>query len=527
MLSECSPLDPKLIQSGHGPGPEAATPKLMSLLLLGDLNDYIQPTVGCVKPPEAGPKDPGALDKPVEINLNDCLACSGCITSAETVLVANQTHHQIYQFCQENAQRPAGERRLLFVSICAATRTALAQRHGLLPGSVHRRLMTFFKEHFDAAAVVDTTFASFIALKEAAEEFLEHHRGGESHRLPRLSSECPGWICYAEKRQPKLLPQICTVRSPQQIIGVLAKSYLLEAGLQRRAQRSLRRSDVFHVSVMSCYDKKLEASRDDFRDADGIRDVDCVITTGELLVMLQDQVQGRLADIPEAEVSASDPFRAWNTLYTPAGYYGGSGGSYLFYIMRVAAQRLFAIELPVNILADARIRVHHHRGNLDYTEYTLVRHPERGDAAAAAAATAAVSASPQPPLLRFAAIAGFRNIQTFVQKCKNHRLDYDYVEVMACPGACLFGGGQPPPGEEGGGEHLDKNQFRIEMEQLYLTHQIEGVEAALEELDKIYEWLEQEGPPDEMAVPRRSLLRTLYHPLESSTRKKPLINVQW
>lgn len=123
----------------------------------------------------------------------------------------------------------------------------------------------------------------------------------------------------------------------------------------------------------------------------------------------------------------------------------------------------------------------------------------------------------EPPLLRFAAIAGFRNIQTLVHKCKSKRVDYDYVEVMACPGACLFGGGQPSLGDDG--KFSDKNQLRGEMEKLYLIHQGGEPSLALAEVATIYEWIAE----DERS--RKPLLHTSYRPLESV--KKPLIRVQW
>jgi iron only hydrogenase large subunit-like protein len=94
-----------------------------------------------------------------------------------------------------------------------------------------------------------------------------------------LASACPGWICYAEKTHPALIPLISTTKSPQQIMGAIVKSYI---------PRKLGITDgIFHASVMPCFDKKLEASRDDFI-VDGERDVDCVVGTAEIDGLLKE-----------------------------------------------------------------------------------------------------------------------------------------------------------------------------------------------------------------------------------------------
>ena len=95
----------------------------------------------------------------------------------------------------------------------------------------------------------------------------------------------------------------------------------------------------------------------------------------------------------------------------------------MYFILQYAAKELFSIDLPSDIGKDPRVTIQHHR-NIDYNEYLLT--DDHGVV-----------------LLRFAAVYGFRNIQTFVQKAKQNKIDYHFVELMACPGACLFGGGQP------------------------------------------------------------------------------------
>ena len=267
----------------------------MTSLLLGDLNDYIQPSVACIKPSTTASTSSTAIDSstlpaPIVVNLKDCLACSGCITSAETVLVTQQTHQQLYDVLTSNIALSAERRRKVIVSVGAATQTALAGHYGLKAVDVWGKLVYFFKNVLGADELIDTTFTANFALRTAALEFVKRYRSSitdsNSVMRPMLSSECPGWICYAEKKLPAMLPQICTVRSPQQILGALVKSYLVEQYQRREPNRIFGRDDIFHVSIQPCYDKKLEASRVEFQH-DEIRDVDCVIATTELISMIE------------------------------------------------------------------------------------------------------------------------------------------------------------------------------------------------------------------------------------------------
>ncbi len=125
-----------------------------------------------------------------------------------------------------------------------------------------------------AEYVFDTTFARDFSLHESQREFVERFKTSSKH-LPLLSSSCPGFICYAEKTHGSfILPYISDVKSPQQIMGSLIKEYL--------AKKLDVTPDVFyHVSVMPCFDKKLEASRKEFyNEFHQTRDVDCVLSTG-------------------------------------------------------------------------------------------------------------------------------------------------------------------------------------------------------------------------------------------------------
>lgn len=318
-----------------------------------------------------------------------------------------------------------------------------------------------------------------------------------------LASACPGWICYAEKTHGELLPFISKTKSPQQVAGTLLKRWYssripIAASEDYTAPNgdmtaSHPASSVYHVTIMPCYDKKLEASRPDFYDELlGTKDVDCVITTGELdRLMIEEGFDIRQPVPDEAEGSNGSQRPA--ILPSLLDHPGSASGSYLFQLMSACwAQRLQ--EHPSDQPPTLDLKVIR---TSDYTEYTL-------------RAPAVDPSTPSGPILfRGAHCYGFRNLQNLVRKVQRQtgvrgkksgsaasRINgqavggarrgglrgrgvarggmvkraavgasnangdaslaiqageeeeargYDYVEVMACPSGCVNGGGQIRP----------------------------------------------------------------------------------
>lgn len=227
----------------------------------------------------------------------------------------------------------------------------------------------------------------------------------------------PGWVCYAEKTHgADILPHISAVKSPQQAMGAIVKRYACSSlGLQPE--------DIYHVTVMPCYDKKLEASREDFvfsgevngeMDGPQMTEVDCVLTTTEVL----DLLATKSADFTALEEAPLDRLLAnVDESEQLFGVQGGSGG-YAECIFRYAASVLFGKE----VTGPLKFKV---LRNSDFQETSL----EIGG----------------KPVLQFACVYGFRNIQNLVRRIKSGKCEYHYVEIMACPSGCLNGGGQIKP----------------------------------------------------------------------------------
>ncbi|KAF3907601.1 hypothetical protein AA313_de0204214 [Arthrobotrys entomopaga] len=486
---------------------------MSAILSADDLNDFISPGVACIKPvetlpataPSENPYEVTTEDQvaateaklqAAQISLTDCLACSGCVTSAEAVLVSLQSHQEVLSVLdsdssasadagreissndgvekttlgdsevEDNAMMNPGKRKRVFVaSISPQTRASLAAAMGISAVSVGHmidRLLlesisTNGKRGFDY--VLDTAPLLSVCLHLAAKEveaslLNETATSGTSPKLPILTSECPGFVCYLEKTHPAVLPHLSRLKSPQALLGTLLKS-LLPKYLGGNV-------DVYHVAVMPCFDKKLEASRAELTDVawngespSPSRDVDCVITTRELL---------QLADSRDVNFStlSSRPLQSKPSLPIPnlqkflsnacspakerrVNIQEGTSGGYLVSIIQE-----LQLKHPGSSIFEKRGR------NSDVVEFVLL------------------SPDGETEILKMARFYGFRNIQNLVRKLKPAKLrmlpgsarkvaskvarvpipwsggsssgsEYCYAEVMACPGGCTNGGGQLRP----------------------------------------------------------------------------------
>uniref|UniRef100_A0A3B1IFP5 Nuclear prelamin A recognition factor-like n=1 Tax=Astyanax mexicanus TaxID=7994 RepID=A0A3B1IFP5_ASTMX len=414
-----------------------------------------------------------------KITLNDCLACSGCITSAESILITQQSHEELYRVLRLNQQSSGGEQKVVVVvSVSPQSRASLAARYGLSSSETARRLTAFFK-NLGVQYVFDTGFSRTFSLLESQREFLERFARKEEDKkaLPMLASACPGWICYAEKTHGDfILPYISSTRSPQQMMGSLVKNFFAR-------QQGVEPQKIYHVTVMPCYDKKLEASRPDFYlNEFETREVDCVITSGEVLKMLEEEGVS-LNDVEPAPLDTMFSSVCGEELLCHAG--SGSGG-YLHHVYTHAAKQLFGME--VGELTYKTLK------NKDFQEVTLEKDGT--------------------VLLRFAATYGFRNIQNLVQKLKRGKSPYHFVEVMACPSGCLNGGGQLKPVTE-----LSNKDLLQQVEDLYRAEQPSAPEEDTRVAELYHTWLESVG-----AESARQLLHTQYHAVEKSTNG---LTIKW
>ncbi|KAI6782228.1 Cytosolic Fe-S cluster assembly factor-like protein [Emericellopsis cladophorae] len=464
---------------------------MSAILSADDLNDFISPGVACIKPvetlPTAPPTQPSnetevILDgqhpaapqsnAPAEISLTDCLACSGCVTSAEAVLVSLQSHAEVLSlldsapalkvagpdatgnYAVEGLENP--DAKLFVASVSPQSRASLAAACGgksekqaghmleqLLSGPTGLPSGGKFNNGF--TWVFDTNVAREASLVLGADEVLETSKPGvAAPSKPILAASCPGWVCYAEKTHPHVLPNLSKVKSPQALMGTLLKTVLSR-------KLGIPPSRIWHLAVMPCFDKKLEASREELTDevwegsgepGRGVRDVDCVITSKEILMLAQSR-DTDFFTLPPTSVQAATregfPDGKLRDFLFPRRTAGntpesaGSSGGLLYHILQTKAAQLPGSSIQMN------------RGrNTDVVEYTITVNGET--------------------VFKAARYYGFRNIQNLVRRLKpakpsrmpggkpfgsarrptgkSSSLEYGYVEVMACPGGCTNGGGQ-------------------------------------------------------------------------------------
>lgn len=427
---------------------------------------------------------------PAQISLTDCLACSGCVTSAEAVLISLQSHTEVLNTLDALPEIPLttinnataladtetpGEGRIYVASVSPQVRASLAATYGISEREAGHMIDQFLRgpqglrsggKHGSGFTwVFDTNSMREAVLALTAEEVSESINPQESvttdgqefplPKRPILSSACPGWICYAEKTHPFVLPHLSRLKSPQALSGTFLKTVLSKS-------LGIPASRIWHLAVMPCFDKKLEASREELTDVswqpnsvnDGsatsqpVRDVDCVITTREILSLASSRGLA-LQNLPLQPVPASFsvpfPEQSLESLISSKSAVRQSletstSGGYLHHVLKTFQARNPGSELVTN------------RGrNSDVVEYVLT--------------------SPDgEPIMKAARYYGFRNIQNLVRKLKPARVsrlpgakpltasrrqpmsrnsnagnpgsDYSYVEVMACPGGCTNGGGQ-------------------------------------------------------------------------------------
>ncbi|MEW5866356.1 MAG: NADH-dependent [FeFe] hydrogenase, group A6 [Bacillota bacterium] len=287
---------------------------------------------------------------------------------------------------------------LVVVQVAPAVRAAVGEEFGLSPGTpVTGKLATALRRlGFDA--VFDTQFAADLTVMEEGHELLE--RVKSRGRLPLITSCSPGWVRYCEAFFPDFLGNLSTCKSPQQMMGALVKTYYA-----RKA--SVAPDKIFSVSVMPCTAKKSEAARPEMT-ASGLRDVDVALTTRELARMIK-AAGINLDDLPDGE------FDAPLGISTGAGaLFGVSGG---------------VMEAALRTVCDVAAKKA--PGGVEFTEVRGM-HGIR---------EAVLMVSGQE--LRVAVAHGLGNAGRLLQQIRDEKVSYHFIEVMACPGGCVEGGGQP------------------------------------------------------------------------------------
>lgn len=334
------------------------------------------------------------IASPFEALLDEtsCVSCGQCIVNCPTgALYEKDCTDKVWEALTDDSKH-------VIVQTAPAVRAAIAEEFGNPIGTDAEGKMVAALRRLGFDGVYDTDIAADLTIIEEANEFVERVQNGG--KLPMITSCSPGWIKFCEYNFPDLLDNLSTCKSPQQMFGALAKTWYAD-------KMGIDPKDIYVVSVMPCTAKKFEIGRED-EDAAGVPDVDVVITTRELARMI------KRAGI-NFNGLADEEFDLPLGSSTGAGVIFGATGGVMEAALRTAVETLTGEQL----------------GNLEFTEV-------RGTAGIKEASYEVGGLT-----VKVAVASGLANAKELMKKVRSGEADYQFIEIMACPGGCVNGGGQP------------------------------------------------------------------------------------
>lgn len=332
------------------------------------------------------------IGSPFDMGLGQtsCVSCGQCITVCPTGAIAEKDNvDDVFAALADSSKH-------VIVQTAPAVRAALGECFGMPLGTNVEGKMVAALRRLGFAKVFDTDFAADLTIMEEAHEFIDRLQNGG--KLPLITSCSPGWINYCEHYYPDMIENLSSCKSPQQMFGATAKTYYAQ-------KMGIDPKDIVMVSIMPCTAKKFEIGRED-QSAAGVPDVDYVLTTREL---------GRMINLASINFHRLPDEKFDEPLGISTGaavLFGATGG-----VMEAAL----------------RTAVHTLTGE-DVTDFTEVRGIE-----GIKEATYNVGGKQ----VRVAVASGLGNADELLTRVRSGEAEYDFIEIMGCPGGCVNGGGQP------------------------------------------------------------------------------------
>ncbi len=331
------------------------------------------------------------------LNKTDCVSCGQCVNACPCgALDYKRERGGVFQAINNTDK-------LVIGFVAPAVRSVISS-HFNIPFDQASPFIAGLLRQLGFDKVFDFAFAADLTIVEETTEFLK--RFTSNGILPHFTSCCPGWVNFVERRYPDFIPHLSSCKSPQQMMGATVKNHFPEW-----AKLNKKRDDLFVVSIVPCIAKKYEAARPEMAP-DGIRDVDAVLTTSELIEMLH------LARIDVKEINPSEYDEPYKQV-TGAGVLFGASGGVAEASLRMAVEKVTGKALT------------------DHLDFEAVRGFDGVKEA---------TVDMEGTKVRVAVISGLHNVEPIIEKIHaGVDVGYDLIEVMACPGGCICGAGHPVP----------------------------------------------------------------------------------
>lgn len=325
----------------------------------------------------------------------DCSLCGQCITHCPVGALRERND------IQKMFKALADPEMVTMVQIAPAVRTAWGEALGLYKEeSTMGKLISALRQ-IGVDYIFDTNYAADLTIMEEGSEFLERFKNRGSYEWPMFTSCCPGWLRFVKSQYPELIPNLSTAKSPQQMFGAMSKTYIAQ-------KLGIDPDKIFSVSIMPCVSKKFECDVPQVSDAGHGKDVDLVLTTRELDRLIRaDRIE--VDRLPEG--TYDDIFGEGSGA---AVIFGTTGG-----VMEAALRSAYFLITGKNPKPEAFKRV---RGIEGWKEAIF---------------------EIEGVAVRVAVVSGLGNTRELIEAILAGKVHYDFVEVMACPGGCSGGGGQP------------------------------------------------------------------------------------